>query len=99
MADQQVFEGLEVSEVHFELGGGGTARSTDLELHPGDVVSGTFTAKVVSIKHPFKSGTVVRVQTLNIEAAELEDVVERYSPPERVEQPELGETDESEPEE
>ncbi|MDP9301279.1 MAG: hypothetical protein M3P43_10370 [Actinomycetota bacterium] len=81
MSDQEVFEGLEVDRLQFEMGGGGTARSTELHLSLGDVVTGTFTAKVVSVKHPLRDGQVIRMQTLNIGEAEIKKVIEHYEAP------------------
>lgn len=87
VAEQAHFEGLKVADLEFELGGGGTARETEIRVNLGDTVEGTWRGKVVNVKHPLKSGQVVRMQTINIESAELEDVVERYEPP--AEQPTL----------
>ncbi len=81
MSDQEVFEGLEVDKLQFELGGGGNARATDKTLRLGDVVKGTFTAKVVNVKHPLEGGQVIRKQTLNITEANISNIVEHYEPP------------------
>lgn len=89
MGNQARFEGLEVEEIEFEITGGGTHGTGDT-VHHGDIVRGTFEAKVVNVKFPFKSGTVVRLQTLNVTRASIDGVLERYEAPPKVEQPELA---------
>ncbi len=88
---QARFEGLKVSEVEFELGGGGTTRETPILANLGDILEGTWRGKVVNVKHPLKSGEVVRVQTINIEEARIDGIVEKFEPP--PEQPELSEAE------
>lgn len=89
MANQLAFEGLEVSDKQFELGGGGTSRDTNQLLALGDVVEGTWRGKVVNVKHHLKSGEVVREQTINIEDAAIGKVLEHFTPEPKVEQQEL----------
>jgi hypothetical protein len=89
MADQMRFEGLELSDKRFELGGGGLSRDTKMEVQLGDKVEGTFSGTVVAIKFPLKGDTVLRVQTINIEDAEIVKITGHYRPEPKGEQQEL----------
>jgi hypothetical protein len=79
MADQLAFEGLEVSEVHAELTGGGT-HGTRTDVHLGDEGTALVRWRCVAVKHPLKAGAVNRVQTLNVMSVENIKVTQTYEP-------------------
>lgn len=85
---QVKFEGLEVAEIEFEITGGGT-HPTDELIGDGDEGQAIVTWKCVNVKHPFKAGEVVRVQTLNVTEARVMKVTDRYKPEPKAEQAEL----------
>lgn len=89
MPKEQVrFEGLEVADIEVEITGGGT-HETGEHVGGGDEGTALVRWKCVNVKHPFKSGEVVRVQTLNVTAVEDVKVTEKFKPEPKAEQPEL----------
>lgn len=90
MAKEQLkFEGLDVAEIEVEVTGGGS-HETDELVHAGDEGTAVITWKCVNVKHPFKAGEVVRLQTLNITGVQKVKVTEEFTPEPKAEQPELS---------
>lgn len=91
--EQQRFEGLDVADIEVEITGGGRNHETDERVGGGDEGTALVHWKCVNVKHPFKAGETVRVQTLNITAVKDVHVTQKFKPEPKAEQQELVEVD------